>query len=71
MREYLTPADAAPILGVTAASVRLMESRGELLAAAKTAGGIRLFNRDDVEALAARRRGERRRSRRAMRRPVR
>jgi len=56
MREmYLTGGDAARVLGVTPATVRLMAQRGELTPAAETEGGIRLFRREDVEALARKR----------------
>jgi excisionase family DNA binding protein len=48
---YLTAGDAAQILRVTPAAVRLMVQRGELMPAAETQGGIRLFKRQDVEAL--------------------
>ena len=52
---YLTPADAARILGVTPSAVRLMTGRGELQIAATTESGIRLFDRADVKALAKKR----------------
>lgn len=52
MRElYLTGGDAAKVLGVTPAAVRLMAQRGDLEVAAETEGGIRLFRRLDVERL--------------------
>ena len=47
-------AEAARILGVTPATVRLMESRGEL-PATRTESGVRIFDRADVERLAAER----------------
>lgn len=47
-------AEAARILGVTPATVRLMESRGALQAT-RTATGVRIFDRADVERLAAER----------------
>lgn len=50
-------AEAARILGVTPATVRLMESRGEL-PATRTASGVRIFERADVERLAAQRTAE-------------
>lgn len=53
---FLTPAEAARLLGVTPAAVRLMVNRGELSIAATTEGGIRLFRRSDVLRLAERRR---------------
>lgn len=55
MDRLLTAADAARILVVTPATVRLMVRRGDLAVAASTPGGIRLFNEDDVRALAAKR----------------
>jgi len=50
-------AEAARILGVTPATVRLMESRGELQAT-RTPSGVRIFDRADVEQLAAERAAE-------------
>ena len=55
MQPYLTGADVARRIGLTPAAVRQMESRGELKAAMRTEGGIRLFRRVDVERLAKRR----------------
>ncbi len=52
MDEYLSVADAARILDVVPATVRQMERSGRL-PARRTAGGIRLFCRADVERLAA------------------
>jgi excisionase family DNA binding protein len=51
-------AEAARILGVTPPTVRLMESRGEL-SATRTASGVRIFDRADVERLAAERTAKR------------
>lgn len=51
-------AEAARILGVTTSTVRLMESRGEL-PATRTGDGVRIFDRADVERLAAERAAER------------
>jgi excisionase family DNA binding protein len=51
MDEWLTPADAARLLGVVPATVRQMERDGRL-PAQRTAGGMRLFRRDDVERMA-------------------
>ncbi len=56
MDKLLSVADASRILGVTPQTVRLMVRRGTLTVAAQTEGGIRLFNRPDVERLAADRR---------------
>lgn len=57
MDELLSVSDAARILGVTPTTVRLMERTGQL-PALRTAGGMRLFQRVDVERLATARRGE-------------
>lgn len=62
MKRLLTPADAARILGVAAATVRQMAKRGVLRVAATTEGGNRLFASEDVEALRARRRDAARRA---------
>jgi excisionase family DNA binding protein len=53
MDNLMTAADAARALGVTPAAVRRMEQRGTLRAVLRTAGGIRLFSKTDVDALAA------------------
>lgn len=55
MLEYLSVHEAARILGVTAPTVRLLTTKGTLRCAARTEGGVRLYRRADVEALAARR----------------
>jgi DNA-binding transcriptional MerR regulator len=52
---FLTAADAAKLLGVTPATVRLMNRRGVLPTAAASVSGVRFFNRAVVEALAAER----------------
>jgi excisionase family DNA binding protein len=49
---YLSVADAAKLLGVTPATVRLMIRSGKLAITAKTVGGIQLFRREEVERLA-------------------
>ncbi len=51
MEQLLSVADAARVLGVVPATVRQMERSGRL-PARRTAGGIRLFRREDVEQLA-------------------
>ena len=61
---YLSTADAAHVLGVTPAAVRLMAKRGDLAVSAKTKGGIHLFLPIDVDAL-ARSRGGHKRSRKS------
>jgi excisionase family DNA binding protein len=53
--DFLTPADAARILGVAPATVRQMARQGTLPVAAATEGGNRLFDRRAVEALARKR----------------
>ncbi len=55
MENLLTPADAARILGVTPATVRLMVQTGRLRVAVRTEGGIRLFRRAEIERLATQR----------------
>lgn len=55
----LSAADASRILGVTPQTVRLMVRRGVLPVAAQTEGGIRLFQRSDVERVAAARAAQR------------
>lgn len=55
---YLTVGDSAKVLQVTPSAVRLMAERGDLILAAETEGGIRLFRREDVNAL-KRKRAER------------
>ncbi len=52
--ELLTTGDAARVLGVSPDSIRVYERIG-LLPATRTAGGVRLFTREDVEELAAKR----------------
>jgi excisionase family DNA binding protein len=51
VEDLLTKADAAKLLGVTPAAVVLLEKRGKL-PAFRTAGGMRLFRRADVERAA-------------------
>jgi hypothetical protein len=51
--DFLTPADAARISGVTPAAIRQAARSGRLPVSAKTAGGIHLFVRKDVERFAA------------------
>ncbi len=55
MSDYLTVGDAAKIIKVSADSIRLYEKHGKL-PAVRTASGIRLFNRHDVEMFAKKRR---------------
>lgn len=52
MELFLSVADASRILSVTPQAVRLMVRQGKLAVAARTVGGIRLFQREDVERLA-------------------
>ncbi len=60
--EYLTPADAAKILNLSPAGVRLAADKGHLRVAAHTSNGGRLFLREDVEHLKRSRRAARRKS---------
>ncbi len=52
---FLSAADAARVLDRTPATIRAMVRRGVLPVAAMTEGGIHLFSRADVDALARRR----------------
>lgn len=49
MPEYLTPADAAKILDISAAGVVVAANSGRIRVAARTPNGTRLFLRSDVE----------------------
>jgi excisionase family DNA binding protein len=55
METFFTTLDVAKILQVSPDTVRQWERRGKL-AATRTAGGMRLFRRDDIEMLASQRR---------------
>jgi excisionase family DNA binding protein len=55
MERFLTPAEAGRLLSLTAASVRRLARTGALPTAATPEGGIRLFRRKAVMALARRR----------------
>lgn len=55
VKKLMTPADVARHVGLTPAAVRAMEARGELVAAARTERGHRLFRKSDVDALMQRR----------------
>jgi excisionase family DNA binding protein len=50
MLDFLTTSDAARLLGVSADMVRCYERTGRL-AALRTAGGVRLFTRQEVNRL--------------------
>jgi DNA-binding transcriptional MerR regulator len=65
MERFLTPAEAGRLLGLVAASVRRLSSLGTLPTAATTEGGIRLFRREDVLALARHRARQTKRARHA------
>lgn len=52
--DLLTVGDAAKVAGVAAETIRLWERLGKL-PAMRTASGLRLFNRADVEQFARRR----------------
>ena len=54
MTDLLTKTDAARILNLSPATVVLLEKQGKL-SAQRTASGVRLFTRSDVEQLAAER----------------
>jgi DNA-binding transcriptional MerR regulator len=53
--DQMLTAEAARLADVTPATVRLWEKQGKLTAT-RTASGVRLFNRADVEAMAKGRR---------------
>jgi excisionase family DNA binding protein len=57
--ELLSVTDSAKILGCSSDLVRLLERTGKL-PAMKTAGGVRIFRREDVEAMRRTRAQERR-----------
>lgn len=57
--ELMTAVDAGRILGLSSDMVRLLAREGKLRAAVATTRGVRLFRRQDVEALAAERAGVR------------
>ncbi len=59
--DLMTASDAARILGVSVDTVRLLARAGDI-PFKSTISGVRLFRRDDVEALARRRKVERTRS---------
>ena len=50
--EFLSSADAARILNITPAAVRLAALQNRIPVAAVTPGGVRLFARRDIEQLA-------------------
>ena len=52
MQEYLSVGDAAKRLGVVPATVKLMVRGGKLRQAARTAGGLSLFDPAEVGRLA-------------------
>ncbi len=53
--DLLATSDAARLLGVASDTLRLWDRKRVLLPAERTAGGIRLWRREDVERLAAER----------------
>ena len=55
VQRFLSASDAARVLGVTPAAIRAMVRREALPVAAMTEGGIHLFRRTAVEALAQKR----------------
>lgn len=52
--ELMTPHDASKIANVSAATIRLWADQGKL-ATIRTAGGMRLFKRGEVEAVVRKR----------------
>ena len=54
--KYLTAADVGKRLDLTPGAVRMMEKRGDLVAAEQTEGGVRLFLRSEVERVRRERR---------------
>jgi DNA-binding transcriptional MerR regulator len=56
--DQMLTAEVARVADVTPATVRLWEKQGKLTAT-RTASGVRLFNRNDVEAIANSRRSHR------------
>ena len=62
--ELLTAADASKFLDLTPEGVKYLESVGQLRAAQRTRGGIRLFRLADVMRLAAQRKASGRLERR-------
>jgi excisionase family DNA binding protein len=50
LREYLTVAEAAALLGVAANTVRAWDAAGKLPSRRNPANGYRLFKRIDLEA---------------------
>ncbi len=60
MDDLLTVGDAARVLDLTSRSVQDLENRGRL-PAIRTARGLRLFKRSDVDQLAEERAAKRRR----------
>ena len=58
--DFLLSGDVARTLGVSYTRVQQLILRGRLRAVARTAGGIRLFTRADVERLREARERERR-----------
>jgi hypothetical protein len=57
--DLLTTADAARVLGLSSDMVRLLAREGRLPVGAESVRGVRMFRREDVEALAAERAGHR------------
>jgi excisionase family DNA binding protein len=49
LQEFLTPGEAAKLLGCGSQRIRDLDKAGELVAVGKTLGGWRLFSRRSVE----------------------
>ena len=59
MSKVVLTAEAARIIGVTPATIRVMEQQGKLPAIERTENGVRLFDRETVERVAAERAAKR------------
>lgn len=57
--KYLSSGDAAKITGLTSQAIILAAEEGRLPTAFRTAGGIRIFRREDVEHFAKAREAKR------------
>ena len=65
-KTFLTASDAARLLNMSAAGVRVAADEGRLVVAAKTPGGVRLFTRSSVELFRRQRCGRKLRPKRDM-----
>jgi len=53
MRELMTTGDAAKSIGLTPQAIRDAADRGRIKIAMKTIGGVRLFEKSEIERFAA------------------